>query len=167
MAAAQAIEEYLERLQLVVAPYESRRTGTSIGRIRVVVRTHDQKIINLIRLYRNSINPEKLCKTTSTKAKRSPAARVMDEAIDLAVEDYSPYSQRAVFIDAGASSAGREIKWAADQGLSVAGISSRLSFPPLKPDTTLRLAERDPPESNAGSSRSPAGSASRQTQTVS
>jgi D-alanine-D-alanine ligase-like ATP-grasp enzyme len=65
MAATQAIKEYLEGLQLVITPHESWRTGTSIGRIRVVVRAHGQKIINLIRLYRDSINPEKLCKTMS------------------------------------------------------------------------------------------------------
>jgi hypothetical protein len=31
---------------------------------------------------------------------RSPAAKVMDEAIDLAIEGHSPYPERAAFIDA-------------------------------------------------------------------
>jgi hypothetical protein len=36
----------------------------------------------------------------STDNGRSPAAKVMDEAIDLAIEGRSPYPERAAFIDA-------------------------------------------------------------------
>jgi len=50
---------------------------------------------------------------------RSPAAKVMDEAIDLAIEGHSPYPERAAFIDSDTASAGREIKRAADEGLPV------------------------------------------------
>ncbi|MGH2975814.1 MAG: hypothetical protein ACRDLL_13235 [Solirubrobacterales bacterium] len=51
--------------------------------------------------------------------KRSPVPKVMDEAIDLAVEGHSPFPDRAAFIDADASSAGKEAMHAACQGLSV------------------------------------------------
>lgn len=44
---------------------------------------------------------------------RSPAAKVMDEAIDLAIEGRSPYPERAAFIDADAPSAGQDIERAA------------------------------------------------------
>jgi len=50
---------------------------------------------------------------------RSPAAKVMDEAIDLAIEGSSPYPDRAAFIDAESPSAGREAMRAADRDLSV------------------------------------------------
>ncbi|HEY5816194.1 MAG TPA: hypothetical protein VIS95_07630 [Solirubrobacterales bacterium] len=49
----------------------------------------------------------------------SPAARVMNEAIDLTIKGRSPYPDRAAFIDADAASAGHEIKRAADEGLPV------------------------------------------------
>lgn len=51
----------------------------------------------------------------STDARRSPAAKVMDEAIDLAIEGRSPYPQKAAFIDADAPRAGHAIERAADQ----------------------------------------------------
>ena len=50
---------------------------------------------------------------------RSSAAKVMDEAIDLAIEGRSPYPDRAAFIDVDAPSAGQQAMRAADQGLSV------------------------------------------------
>jgi len=45
--------------------------------------------------------------------KRSPAAKVIDEAIDLAIEGRSPFPDRAAFIDAGTPSAGQEAMRAA------------------------------------------------------
>lgn len=41
---------------------------------------------------------------------RSPAAKVMDEAIDLAIEGRSPYPGRAAFIDSDTASAARPTK---------------------------------------------------------
>jgi hypothetical protein len=57
-------------------------------------------------------------------AKRSPAARVMDEAIELTIEGRSPYPERAAFIDADTAEVGREIERAADEGLSVVLVSA-------------------------------------------
>jgi len=36
----------------------------------------------------------------STDSGKSPAARVMDEAIRLAIEERSPYPEKAAFVDA-------------------------------------------------------------------
>lgn len=56
-------------------------------------------------------------------AEKSPAARVMDEAIELALEGRSPYPERAAFVDDDSPTAGREIRRAADQGLAVVLVS--------------------------------------------
>ncbi len=64
---------------------------------------------------------------------RSPAARVMDEAIDLAIEGRSPYPDRAAFIDADAPLAGHEIKRAADEGLPVVLVAADGSSQVLMP----------------------------------
>lgn len=53
----------------------------------------------------------------STENRRSPAARVMDEAIDLAIAGRSPYPDRAAFVDADSASAGQAIKRATLEGL--------------------------------------------------
>lgn len=50
---------------------------------------------------------------------QSPASKLMDEAIDLAIEGRSPYPDEATFIDADEALAGRWIKRAADEGLPV------------------------------------------------
>jgi hypothetical protein len=65
-------------------------------------------------------------------SKRSPVAKVMDEAIDLAIEGRSPYPERAAFVDAGAPSAGHDIERAADEGLSVVLVSADGSTRVLK-----------------------------------
>jgi hypothetical protein len=50
---------------------------------------------------------------------RSPAARAMDEAIELAIEGRSPYPDTAAFIEAEAPGAAEAIKKAADEGRAV------------------------------------------------
>lgn len=65
---------------------------------------------------------------------RSPAAKVMDEAIELAFEARSPFPERAAFIDADTPSAGHDIERAADEGLSVVLVSADGSTRVLKPD---------------------------------
>jgi hypothetical protein len=49
----------------------------------------------------------------------SPAARAMDEAIELAIEGRSPYPENATFVDADAAWAGEAIKEAVDEGRAV------------------------------------------------
>lgn len=65
---------------------------------------------------------------------RPASAKVMDEAIDLAIEGHSPYPERAAFIDADAASAGREIKRAADEGLPVVLVAADGSSQVLMPE---------------------------------
>jgi hypothetical protein len=73
-------------------------------------------------------------KEMTADSNRSPAAKVMDEAIDLAIEGRSPYPERAAFIDADTPSAGHDIKRAADEGLSVVLVSTDGSTRVLKPE---------------------------------
>ncbi len=55
----------------------------------------------------------------TTDDKRTPAARAMDEAIELAIEGRSPYPDTAAFIDAEAPGAVDAIKNAVDEGRAV------------------------------------------------
>ena len=54
-----------------------------------------------------------------TAAQESPAAKVMDEAIKLGIEERSPYPERAAFIDADAATVSQQIKSAIDEGYAV------------------------------------------------
>jgi len=47
---------------------------------------------------------------------KSPAARVMDEAIELAIQERSPYPEKAASVNEGKPSVGAEIRRAADEG---------------------------------------------------
>jgi hypothetical protein len=72
-------------------------------------------------------------KAMTADSNRSPAAKVMDEAIDLAIEGRSPYPERAAFVDVDAPAAGNDIERAVDEGLSVVLVSSDGSTRVLKP----------------------------------
>lgn len=72
----------------------------------------------------------------SSENGRSPAAKVMDEAIDLAIEGRSPYPERAAFVDADTASAGHEIKRAADEGMPVVLVAADGSTRVLLPEAT-------------------------------
>lgn len=71
----------------------------------------------------------------SADFKQTPAGRVMDEAIELAIEERSPYPERAAFVDADEPYAGEEIRRAADEGRAVVLVSAdgstRTLFPEL------------------------------------
>ena len=73
----------------------------------------------------------------STAKNRSPAAQVMDEAIDLAIEERSPCPEKATFVDAKEPSGGAEIRRAADEGRAIVLVaadgSNRTLFPQLAP----------------------------------
>jgi hypothetical protein len=73
-------------------------------------------------------------KAMTADSDRSPAAKVMDEAIDLAIEGRSPYPERAAFIDADTPSAGYDIERAADEGLPVVLVSADGSTRVLRPE---------------------------------
>ncbi|MGN6256483.1 MAG: hypothetical protein ACTHN3_01870 [Solirubrobacterales bacterium] len=52
------------------------------------------------------------------------ASKVMDEAIDLAIEGHSPYPNRAVFIDADLPTTHSEIERAARKGAAAVVVSA-------------------------------------------
>lgn len=71
-------------------------------------------------------------------AMRPVSAKVMDEAIDLAIEGRSPYPERTAFIDADTASAGQEIKRAANEGLAVVLVAADGSSQVLTPKAPAR-----------------------------
>lgn len=68
---------------------------------------------------------------------RSPASKVMDEAIELAIEERSPYPERSLFIDAGTPYTEHYMKRAAEEGCSVVLVSSDCSTQILAPEEIL------------------------------
>lgn len=60
----------------------------------------------------------------STSSGDSPAMRVMEEAIDLAIEERSPYPDRAVFINADGPRTGAAIRRAIDEDRAVVLVSA-------------------------------------------
>ena len=75
-------------------------------------------------------------KAMSTGSNHSPAAKVMDEAIDLAIEGRSPYPERAAFIDADGPTAGHAIERAVDKGFSIVLVSADGSTRVLRSEST-------------------------------
>jgi hypothetical protein len=64
----------------------------------------------------------------------SPAGKVMDEAIELALEGHSPYPEKSAFIDADTAHAGHEIRRAADEGRAVVLVAADGSTRILRPE---------------------------------
>ncbi len=60
----------------------------------------------------------------STENGNSPAARVMDEAVELAIAERSPYPERAAFIDADGPRTGVAIKRAIDEDRAIVLVSA-------------------------------------------
>jgi hypothetical protein len=75
----------------------------------------------------------------SHQTDKSPAGRVMDEAIELAIEGRSPYPEKSAFIDADTAHAGREIQRAADEGRAVVLVAADGRTRVLRPE--LAVAE--------------------------
>ncbi|HEX6665590.1 MAG TPA: hypothetical protein VF081_03235 [Solirubrobacterales bacterium] len=70
-------------------------------------------------------------------AEESPAGKVMDEAIELAIEERSPYPERAAFLDADMPSLEKEMRRAAYDGMSVVLVSANGDKKVLLPETVL------------------------------
>jgi hypothetical protein len=68
---------------------------------------------------------------------RSPASKVMNEAIELAIEERSPYPECSAFINADTPYTEREMKWAAEKGSSVVLVSPDLSTRVVAPEEIL------------------------------
>lgn len=74
----------------------------------------------------------------SRRFDNSPAGRVMDEAIELAIEGRSPYPEKSAFIDAGTAHAGREIRRAADEGRAVVLVAADGGTRVIRPGLAAR-----------------------------
>ncbi len=70
----------------------------------------------------------------SVKKERSPASKVMDEAIELAIAEESPYPEAAMFINAGTPFTEREIVQAFEKGLAAVLVSADGGTRVLRPD---------------------------------
>lgn len=69
----------------------------------------------------------------------SPAGQVMREALDLAIEERSPYPDRSIFLDADVPLTVRrpEMERAAKEGLSVVLVSSDMNARVFSPEEIL------------------------------
>jgi hypothetical protein len=74
----------------------------------------------------------------STQTGGSAAGRVMDEAIELAIEGRSPYPEKAAFIDADTDYVDDEIRHAAGEGYAVVLVAADGSTRVLGPDLASR-----------------------------
>lgn len=68
---------------------------------------------------------------------QSPASLKMDEAIELAIEEKSPFPERASFIDAGTPYTEGAMKGAAEEGYSAVLVSADGSTEVLSPEEIL------------------------------
>lgn len=64
---------------------------------------------------------------------RSMASKVMDEAVELAIEERSPFPEHSFFVDAGAPSIGKQILQAAGEGYAVVLVAQDGSSRVLEP----------------------------------
>lgn len=67
----------------------------------------------------------------------SPAGRKLYEALDLAMENSSPFPDRSTFVDAGTSRTDRDIRQAAEEGQSAVVVSADGSATVLSPAEVL------------------------------
>jgi hypothetical protein len=71
----------------------------------------------------------------SENGRQSPAGKVMDEAIELAIAEESPYPEEALFLDAGTPYEEREMARALGKGIAVVLVSPDGSTKIVEPDT--------------------------------
>ncbi|HEV7770167.1 MAG TPA: hypothetical protein VGO66_05845 [Solirubrobacterales bacterium] len=76
---------------------------------------------------------------------QSPAGEAFDEAIDLALEDKSPYPERLSFIDAGTPSTEADMRRAAKDDRFVVLVSPDRSVRVIAPGEILGPDAADPP----------------------
>lgn len=69
---------------------------------------------------------------------KSPALRVANEAIELAIEERSPYPDRAAFINADTPDMGAEIKRALDEDMAIVLVFSDCSTRTLHAEPVQR-----------------------------
>jgi hypothetical protein len=72
--------------------------------------------------------------TMSIDNHQSPAVKVMNEAIELAIEERSPYPDRAAFINADTPGMSAEIKRALDEDMAIVLVFPDYSTRTLHPE---------------------------------
>lgn len=75
--------------------------------------------------------------------KETPASRVMDEAIELAVAEESPYPESSSFINAGTPHTESQMESAARNGYSVVLVSPDGDIQVIAPEDIVSPAEID------------------------
>jgi hypothetical protein len=79
-----------------------------------------------------------MAQAINTNKSASPASRIMDEAIELAIEERSPYPERSAFIDADVPDIGRVIDQAINDDLTVVLVSADGSTRTLRAEPAQR-----------------------------
>lgn len=65
-----------------------------------------------------------MAQAVNTKNKeQTPAGRVMDEAIELAIEERSPYPERSAFLNADSPRLGADIRMAIEDDMAIVLVS--------------------------------------------
>lgn len=67
----------------------------------------------------------------------SPAMRVMDQAIELAIQERSPYPEYAAFVDADTVGTAEDVKRAFDEGRAVVLVTAAGETSVLLPESVL------------------------------
>jgi hypothetical protein len=73
----------------------------------------------------------------------SPASKVMDEAIELAIAEESPYPERCAFVNAETPHTESQMESAARDGYSVVLVSSAGDIQVIAPEEVVSLTEID------------------------
>jgi hypothetical protein len=81
---------------------------------------------------------------------QSPAGEVFDEAIELRIEERSPYPERSAFIDAGTPDTEKQMRQAAERGSSVVLVSPDRSVRVIAPGEILGRGDGGLPLAGSG-----------------
>jgi len=81
--------------------------------------------------------------TSPKPLEQSPASRVMDEAIELAIEERSPYPERSAFLNADSPRLGTDIRRAVDDGMAIVLVSADGSVRVLRGEPMRDAEEAD------------------------
>jgi hypothetical protein len=74
---------------------------------------------------------------------RSPASKVMNEAIELGIEERSPYPERSAFVDADTPHTQQTMERAAKDGYSIVLVSPDCSTRVIAPEEVLGAGAGD------------------------
>jgi hypothetical protein len=73
----------------------------------------------------------------------SPASKLMDKAIEIAIEERSPFPEHAGFVDADTPHTEESMRWVAEKGASVILVWPDMTSQVIEPEEII--GERPPP----------------------